>query len=100
MGEKRGSDVLSSNDEHYTKRSRNAQAWPETSNGGCPSRMGSSSVRASSSAGESRVDPTYGQRGAFPGLDDGSDYSGDDALGQEALAYLRSVRYDFYHDRL
>ena len=40
-----------------------------------------------------RVDPTYGQRGAFPGLDDSSL---DDALfygpASDGLQYLRMVR--------
>lgn len=36
-----------------------------------------------------RHDPTYGQRGAFPGLDDDEPLEGEDA---EALAYLRMVR--------
>ena len=48
-------------------------------------------------ASQGRIDPTYGQRSAFPGLDEDSsaaaeddelDY-GDDA---EALSYLRAVR--------
>lgn len=46
-----------------------------------------------SKAPKPRVDPTYGQRGAFPGLDeDGS----DDALfygpASDGLEYLRMVR--------
>jgi len=36
-----------------------------------------------------RQDPTYGQRGAFPGLDEDGSADGEDA---EALAYLRMVR--------
>lgn len=52
-----------------------------------------------------RVDPTYGQRSAIPGLDD-EDYNGERSGGGEggesdveymvdveALRYLRSVRY-------
>lgn len=38
-----------------------------------------------------RLDPTYGQRGAFPGLDDSDDEPSDE-LSAEAIAYLRSVR--------
>jgi len=46
---------------------------------------------------EARVDPTYGQRSALPGLDDESNPDGeDDGLdyGEEmdAISYLRSVR--------
>lgn len=40
-----------------------------------------------------RIDPTYGQRGAFPGLDDSHD---DDGLfygpASDGLEYLRMVR--------
>ena len=42
---------------------------------------------------QSRVDPTYGQRGAFPGLDD---TAGEDELfygpASNGLEYLRMVR--------
>jgi hypothetical protein len=42
-----------------------------------------------------RVDPTYGQRGAFPGLDD-EDLDSEDELfygpADDGLAYLRMVR--------
>lgn len=42
---------------------------------------------------QSRIDPTYGQRGAFPGLDDSHD---DDRLfygpASDGLEYLRMVR--------
>jgi hypothetical protein len=46
---------------------------------------------------EARVDPTYGQRSAIPGLDDDTTMEGeeDDLTYDEemdALAYLRSVR--------
>jgi hypothetical protein len=44
---------------------------------------------------EARVDPTYGQRSALPGLDDETlDYDDELNYGDEmdALAYLRSVR--------
>ena len=43
----------------------------------------------------SRIDPTYGQRGAFPGLDD-CQHGNDDALfygpAGDGLEYLRMVR--------
>ena len=42
---------------------------------------------------QSRVDPTYGQRGAFPGLDN---LSGEDELfhgpANDGMEYLRMVR--------
>lgn len=42
---------------------------------------------------QSRIDPTYGQRGAFPGLDD---FPNDDGLfygpASDGLEYLRMVR--------
>ncbi len=46
---------------------------------------------------EGRIDPTYGQRSAIPGLDDDTIMEGDDEdlnydEGMDALAYLRSVR--------
>ena len=48
---------------------------------------------ALSRASQPRVDPTYGQRGAFPGLDDSNP---DDALfygpASDGLEYLRMVR--------
>ncbi len=70
----------------------------------------SGSVVAAQSVSYGRVDPTYGQRSAIPGLDDDDDYGhegtgqdregggeGDDeveyGVDVEALRYLRSVRY-------
>lgn len=45
------------------------------------------------SSSQSRIDPTYGQRGAFPGLDD---FPNDHALfygpASDGLEYLRMVR--------
>jgi len=44
-------------------------------------------------ASQPRVNPTTGQRGALPGLDDDDgDAEHSDELTNEALAYLRSVR--------
>lgn len=39
---------------------------------------------------QAHVDPTSGQRGALPGLDDDAELS--DELSNDAIAYLRSVR--------
>jgi len=41
--------------------------------------------------GGPQVDPTYGQRGAFP-LDDPVEDTADDELFTEAMSYLRGVR--------
>jgi hypothetical protein len=46
---------------------------------------------------EARIDPTYGQRSAIPGLDDDTTMEGEDedfSYGEEmdALVYLRAVR--------
>ena len=46
---------------------------------------------------EARIDPTYGQRSAIPGLDDDTIMEGEDEdlnydEEMDALAYLRSVR--------
>ncbi len=46
---------------------------------------------------EARVDPTYGQRSALPGLDEDTALIGSDEElnyddGMDALAYLRAVR--------
>lgn len=45
---------------------------------------------------EGRVDPTYGQRSAIPGLDDDTTIADDELSYNEdmdALAYLRAVRF-------
>ncbi|KAK4461126.1 hypothetical protein QBC42DRAFT_270861 [Cladorrhinum samala] len=50
---------------------------------------------------EAKTDPTYGQRTAFPGLDDGDMQLSDEDLEFEecgdALAYLKSVRQEARH---
>jgi hypothetical protein len=52
--------------------------------------------KKSRSAIEPRIDPTYGQRSAIPGLDDDTAFNDGDELDysedMDALAYLRSVR--------
>ena len=59
----------------------------------------SNKSRSRPSVVEARVDPTYGQRSALPGLDDETTASWDDDglsyyddTSLEALNYLRSVR--------
>lgn len=47
------------------------------------------------SSAQSRIDPTYGQRGAFPGLDDGPTNVEDGLFygpANDGLEYLRMVR--------
>jgi hypothetical protein len=78
MTRKRKQADILPEDPLYNKRSRIAQA------------DGSDD---SPSAAQSKIDPTYGQRGAFPGLDDPSS---QDALfygpASDGLEYLRMVR--------
>jgi hypothetical protein len=58
----------------------------------------SNKSRSRPSVIEARVDPTYGQRSALPGLDDETETSWDDErlsyddISLEALNYLRLVR--------
>jgi hypothetical protein len=61
-----------------------------------PTSLYSNKARSRPSV-EARVDPTYGQRSAIPGLDDDTVMEGDeDTLDydedMEALKYLRAVR--------
>ncbi len=79
MANKRKTADFTADQSIYNKRSRH-------SNAGDDDPTGSSSVQP-------RVDPTYGQRGAFPGLDDAD---GKDELfygpANDGLEYLRMVR--------
>lgn len=59
------------------------------SRGDTPEDTYSSKSRAKPSA-EAKVDPTYGQRSAIPGLDNEALEYGDEDM--DALAYLRAVR--------
>ena len=67
------------------------------SNRSSPSKTRNS---ASSFTEQPRQDPTYGQRGAFPGLDNdlslkaklGTGHDDQDEIGVAAMAYLREVR--------
>jgi hypothetical protein len=61
-----------------------------------PEQLYTNKSRSKPSA-EARVDPTYGQRSAIPGLDDYTIIDGlEDGLSygedMDALAYLRAVR--------
>ncbi|KAF8859927.1 hypothetical protein BDZ45DRAFT_649306 [Acephala macrosclerotiorum] len=65
-----------------------------------PDGIYSNKSRSQPSA-EARVDPTYGQRSAIPGLDDGNMFGEDDDSllydeDMDALAYLRSVRQEAF----
>jgi len=66
-----------------------------------PDQLYSNKSRARASI-EARVDPTYGQRSALPGLDDETILEGqEDWLdydeGMDALSYLRAVRLVLPH---
>ncbi|PVH72756.1 hypothetical protein DL98DRAFT_563448 [Cadophora sp. DSE1049] len=67
------------------------------SRGDTPEEVYSSKARAKPSA-EAKVDPTYGQRSAIPGLDDETLQYGDEDFDydedMDALAYLRAVRQE------
>lgn len=77
MTKKRKIDDFQTEDAIYNKRSRNSQA---DGNDDAP-------------GAQSKIDPTYGQRSAFPGLDGPCD---DDGLfygpASDGLEYLRMVR--------
>lgn len=78
MTKKRKNIDFQAEDTLYSKRSRSSQI-----DGGDDDR----------GTARSKIDPTYGQRGAFPGLDGAS---GDDDLfygpASDGLEYLRMVR--------
>lgn len=62
-----------------------------------PAQLYSNKSRSRPSVVEARVDPTYGQRSALPGLDNEPTVAWDedelyDDSGVDALSYLRSVR--------
>ena len=65
------------------------------SRGDTPEDIHSSNSRARPSS-EAKVDPTYGQRSAIPGLDNETLEYGDEDFDydedMDALAYLRAVR--------
>jgi len=81
---KRNADVTNGGD-GYTKRSRPSPGSHEQPVG--DPRAGGYEIK-------SRVDPSTGQRNAFPGLD-GLDGGDDPFYGpaEDGLAYLRMVRY-------
>ena len=74
---------------------KHADSFPETSIYNKFSRLSNAGDDSPLSAGnvQSRVDPTYGQRGAFPGLDS-ADAENDLFYGpaSDGLEYLRMVR--------
>ena len=81
MGSKRKHTGSSPGDTLFNKRSRQSQDH------------GSDDDSPTAAQSQSRIDPTYGQRGAFPGLDDSI---GDDDLfygpASDGVEYLRMVR--------
>jgi hypothetical protein len=84
-----------------TKRKRKSNSQNESDPIG-PKRSrvsnDNSPVIASQSVSHGRVDPTYGQRSAIPGLDDYDGHESGDADSEygdvdgDALRYLKSVR--------
>ena len=83
-----------------TKRKQKSNNASDLDSVGGNKRLRQNPPIASQSISYGRVDPTYGQRSAIPGLDDDA-YDGaedeliyDDESGimGDALAYLRSVR--------
>lgn len=79
MGKKRKNATTSSETSYYPKRQRTSY------------HEGDEDETSSPSTTQPRVDPTYGQRGAFPGLDD----DGDELFygpANDGLEYLKMVR--------
>ncbi len=79
MSKKRKNNAATSEGASYNKRSR--PSYPE----------GEADGTSSSPSTQPRVDPTYGQRGAFPGLD----HDGDELFygpASDGLEYLKMVR--------
>jgi len=79
MAKKRKNATAASEGSHYNKRQRPSYPEGDEDDASSPSRI------------QPRVDPTYGQRGAFPGLDDGTDelFYGP---ANDGLEYLKMVR--------
>ena len=79
MGKKRKNATAISDGSHYNKRQR--PTYYE----------GFDDKTSSPSSIQPRIDPTYGQRGAFPGIDD----DGDELFygpASDGLEYLKMVR--------
>lgn len=82
MGPKRDHDALSYSDNEEPALQPSAKRRKERSN-------------AKTKSTEPQTDATYGQRAAFPGLDEPAALSDEDLEFEDqgdALAYLRSVR--------
>ena len=66
------------------------------SRGDTPEEVYNSSKTRTNPSAEAKVDPTYGQRSAIPGLDNETLQYGDEDFDydedMDALAYLRAVR--------
>lgn len=79
MGKKRKNAAATSDNSHYNKRQRPSYHEGDEDEISSPATI------------QPRVDPTYGQRGAFPGLDDGGDelFYGP---ANDGLEYLKMVR--------
>lgn len=84
MTKKRKSQVVQDSD---TPSSKRHQANFEGDDG-----AQSLSLQQNSNGEQPRVDPQYGQRGAFPGLDDGEDDEPFYGPPNDGMDYLRMVR--------
>lgn len=84
-----------------TKRKRKSNNTIDLESIGATKRSRQSPPVASQSISYGRVDPTYGQRSAIPGLDEDAygdteseiAYEDEGGITGDALAYLRSVRW-------
>lgn len=79
MGKKRKNGTAASDGNYYNKRQRPSYHEGDEDETSSPSTI------------QPRMDPTYGQRGAFPGLDD----AGDELFygpASDGLEYLKMVR--------
>ncbi|KAK4166626.1 hypothetical protein QBC43DRAFT_313034 [Cladorrhinum sp. PSN259] len=97
MGSKRDYSALAAED--YDDGDNNEPVVPEQSSN--KRRREQQQSKSKSKQTEGKTDPTYGQKTAFPGLDDGDMQLSDDDLEFEecgdALAYLKSVRQEARH---
>ncbi|KAK3985951.1 hypothetical protein QBC44DRAFT_334165 [Cladorrhinum sp. PSN332] len=96
MGSKRDFSALAAEDHDDENTEQPAQG--QSSN---KRRREQQQSRSKSKQTEGKTDPTYGQKTAFPGLDDGDMQLSDEDLEFEecgdALAYLQSVRQEARH---
>ncbi|KAK4224552.1 hypothetical protein QBC38DRAFT_511681 [Podospora fimiseda] len=96
MGSKRDFSALAAVDYDEANIEQPTQTEPSNKR-----RREQQQPRSKSKQTEGKVDPTYGQKAAFPGIDDGDIQLSDEDLEFEecgdALAYLQSVRQEARH---